>query len=385
MYNFSLSNIELSKKNFNEVISNNFAIRNVKVNGSKISFWCDKDCLEQLKVLNIKYKVLNQNKIKYIKLLVSKNLSFVIGVFLFILIIIGNVFTVKDIEVNLVDEEGKNIKDDIMSKLHKVGPFMFMKDNVIDLNYFLKNKYSNYEWISVNKKGNALITEVRKGKDWPQKEIENVEVGDLVAASNGLVKSYKVIKGVPLIEENLMVSEGDVLVSGNLLYHHDTSEEYLISPKGYVIAEVWEEKVIKIHKNEVINERTGKVHLEKEWNLFGFSFTTNKLNDKYENFDVVEKKKSFNILGIKVPRFSKNIYYYEKSDIIYSNDRNDAVEAGETTLYMEYKEEFKHEDEKIISIEMIDEEENNNFFYVKYLVKVCKNIAVFKRSIHNGE
>ncbi len=385
MQKIFLNKIKMNKDDFFKINVENFVLFDIRIFGNSISFFCDNDFLKFLKGLKIKYYKIKYDYKKYFIYMLFKKWSFVVGVFLFALIIYGQTFLIKDIKFENSSTDSIEIEANIRSYLKKTGPFYTMDESVIDLSHRLKKDYSNYEWISLNRVGTSLIVETKEANEWPKVISENTELGDLVASSDGVIKEFKIEKGVPLIETNLSVKKGDILVSGDLLFHHDTEEKYIISPKGYVLAEVWEEKTVTINKQIINTEKTGKIHIEKEWNLFGINFRTKKFNEKYIKYDILEVDNNFSIFGIKMPSFTKNIYYYEKNDIITINNEETAVLVGESTLYMDYKDTFSYEKEHIISIEMFKKEEDKDNYYMTYFVKVYKNIAEFKRSIVDGE
>ena len=66
--------------------------------------------------------------------------------------------------------------------------------------------------------------------------MEDKTPGSIYAKESGIVKKYHVERGLVLVQEEVYVEKGTLLISGELIHLDSTVEN--IRAKGYVIAEV---------------------------------------------------------------------------------------------------------------------------------------------------
>lgn len=374
--------IKMNKKNFRRYINEvRASIKNVRYNENNVLFTISEQSYKTIK--DYPHTIINDYRFVTIKHKILQNIGVVIGLFMFLLYLYVRSSTVTNIHFAVDTDKNNNIKTYLEDKLVNIVGMKFLKNDLIDINLELRKEYSYFEWISVRKVGTVLVVDNITSNINVPNEIVNEGVGDFVAEKSGIIKFFKIKEGVPLINYNQYVKKGDLLVSGDLFIKRDFGDEYLyIYPEGYVIAEVWNYEEFEVKKEVLEKIHTGNIHSENEYSFFGIKLTFNKFKDKYKEYEVVEEEKELKVFNRNIGLFSqKKIYYYQLSDIIKEYNKEDADKYCRTSIIKKFQEETKYDDEVIISINIIDFEETEESFKIRYLVIKNENIAEFKRRV----
>lgn len=345
---------------------NKLNINNLESKDDKLLFYTDKASISKLFSSIEKIEYTNVYRQKLLRIL-KKHLISVIFLFLisFLLIYQNKSFVkIRFVNYNTYDQE---VKDHLENFIVKKGPFFTLNDSILNINKNLKVKFYYYEWISVKKTGSFLDVDIKKLDKYEYQYVDNQIVGNFYSKYDGIVKITYVQKGVVLVSINQSVMKGDLIVSGNRKYHIG-GDDY-IKPKGVIIGEVTDYKHITIPKTKEITIRTGKVEIDKK------IIINNKYKKKiYENENIVFK----NIINLKYFKLS-HIYHYE---VMSFNIKYELDEAKELAIQDIKSKTYDHELEKLISFDLLNVEEDENNFYLKFIVKEYLNLCEFQPLIN---
>ena len=340
-------------------------IKNIKYKNEELSFHTDEKNIKELidKIENIKYVNILKKKIKIV---LQKYIISIISLFIICLLLINQNVSVREIRFVNYDTYDEEVETYLQQYLKKVGPFYYLNTELNDLNYDLKNKFYDYEWIGVNKRGSVLEVKIKKQGELDYNYIDDGIPGDYVASKDAIVKMYYVKKGVVLVKDLQSVNKGDLLITGNLKYLIG-GEEY-IKPNGIVIGETLEYQNITVKKVHEQTIKTGKVSSKDRLILFNIN-----IKDKVKYTQYEKDTKTVFSLG-NVIKFESN-YYYEVKPIKRTYTYDDALAYAKSVIHKEFKTTIKYE--MIKYIELIADEETEDYFLFRFIVKKHENIALF--------
>ena len=180
-----------------------------------------------------------------------------------------------------------------------------------------------------------------------------------------MITEFVVFNGTKNIEVNTYVKEGDVLIGGQ-------DEQ----AKGYVLATVYEQRQITVSKEDIKSEYSGKVNQYNQINVFNKLFNINKKID-YTNSDIISK----NIFSIPYIININKIEEYEKNDIIYTYTKDNAISYAKSIIEDEFNNSKILEGEKILRLEELIVNEDNDSYVITFLIKKVESIGEFKENI----
>lgn len=354
-------------KNNLEYLSNK-KINNIKLNNDNITFETNQKSLQLLLKDITELSYYNKRKLK-ILIFLKKYFISIISIIILFLFLINEQFIIKKIEFINENTYNQDVVDFIYNnKLKKKIKYYYLNDNLININRELKQTFYYYEWINVNKKGNILQVVIDKQDEKSYlDETSNVK-GDIVSSKEGIIRYFFIKKGVNLVKDSQSVKKGDVLVSGNLLIYNDAVD--YIHPIGIILAEVVETEYIKIKKKEIEYIRTGKIQIKDEITIFNLKKKRNP------NFEIYEEE-VISIINNKLIKKNKIIYYEIKEIFNYYNE-DDAKKYSFSMIEKEFNKNKIHNKEKILEYFLLEVNEDNEYYYFKYLVKKIINISEFR-------
>ncbi len=275
---------------------------------------------------------------------VKKKLSLVIGGIMFLCIIYYLSTYIWAIEVDVQ----QNIPPfEIRKQLNSIGIKPGIAKNSIDVKEIekqLENMSSEILWLRVRVEGSTLKVVIEEKINPPQEQ--SYEYGNLVATMEGEVKRVYTFAGRAKVKSGQLVKAGDVVIEGV-----DGSEggEYILPPRGIVIANTFYEKSINVKVNGTTLERSGEKDSDIYINIFGKKIYLKKAIKDFEHYDKIE---------VSGKMFNKVLYYERvEKDINLSED--DAIEKAvndlEKSLLNELSRDAKIVD-KLVDKEMKDEE-----------------------------
>ena len=286
---------------------------------------------------------------------IKKKLSLVIGGLMFLCIIYYLSTYIWAIEVDVQ----QNIPPfEIRKQLNSIGIKPGIPKNSIDVKEIekqLENISSEILWLRVRIEGSTLKVVVEEKINPPQEQ--SYEYGNLVATMEGEVKRVYTFAGRAKVKSGQLVKVGDVVIEGI-----DGSEggEYILPPRGMVIANTFYEKSMNVKVNGTTLERSGEKDSDIYINIFGKKIYIKKAIKDFEHYDKIE------VCG----KIFNKVLYYERVEKDINLSEDDAIEKAvndlEKSLLNELSRDAKIVD-KIVDKEMKDEE--NMLINVVFIVE----------------
>lgn len=306
------------------------------------------------------------------KIFLRKYLITLLGLMLFILSLFLLNNNVTEIKFEKEEYYNQEVYEYVYNKLQG-DKFKFINKKEINyINSEIRSIFYGYQWVSIKKKGTIIYIDIAKTDDDKIITDDNVP-GGLYSKYDAIIKGYAIEKGTSLIKKDCSVNAGDELISGKITLYDNKYE--FIHAKGYVIGEVAEYITLNIDKSTNDIVRTGRVFKDREYIFFGNK--KNKEYNQFENFDV-EYKDKFKIGNIfKIV----DVYIYELKEVRNEYSLEDAYDYAKSEIISQFNENKKYQNEKIISLELINGYLKDDVYYVTYLLTSDKDISEFKEYI----
>ena len=342
-----------------------FQIENLKVNEEDLEFYTNYKNLEEMqKIFTLEFTDLFAEKSKN---LLRKHLITIIGSLIIMLALINQNYSIRRIEFTNQDTYNEEVLIYLDKYFHKVGPFSYLNTDLTSINNDLRSRFYQYEWIGVHRKGAILYLDIKEIK---YKPIEDEKTpGSLIAKESGIVKRYHVEKGIILVQEEVYVEKGSLLISGTITHQDNHQEE--IRAKGYVIAEVLKYYDFKIPKMKSESIKTGRMKTSKTYFLLSWKFSKDK---KFYNDEEIISNQDQVYLGFL--RVKKN-YHYEVANIKTIYSAEEAIYYAKSLVNKEFLKNKINEFEKIIYNDLVRIEEDQDYYHIRLIVKRYQNIAEF--------
>lgn len=274
----------------------------------------------------------------------KKKLSLVIGGFIFLCSIYYLSTYIWAVEVDVQ----QNIPPfEIRKQLNSIGIKPGIAKASIDVKEIekqLENMSSEILWLRVRIEGSTLKVIVEEKINPPQEQ--SYEYGNLVATMEGEIKRVYTFAGRAKVKSGQLVKAGDVVIEG---IDGNEGGEYILPPRGIVIANTFYEKSMNVKINGTKLERSGEKDSDIFISIFGKKIYLKKAIKDFTHYDKIE-------LSGKI--FNKVLYYERiEKDINLSEDDviESAVSELEKSLLNELSRDAKIVD-KLIDKEMKDEE-----------------------------
>ena len=339
--------------------SNSIKAEKIEILGDSILFYTDEESLKYLNDNNICYMVHEDKKTKKKKMTLHFG-GVIFGLIFVAFLLIMNFYRVSEIKFSGIypinDAIGKMIEDGYKSIL----VFDFHSNNYEDLSHKVRMAFKEYEWISIAKNGSIIEVNIEPTKT---QEYPNVLIpeGNIVAKKDGVVSQFIAFDGKLLVEDNMYVKAGDILIEGKVL-----------GARGYVLAYTYEEIMIKVPKSLNSKEFTGKSNKYYEVEIFNRAFPFLK-ESNFVDKEIV----SSHIFTIPYLLRINKIVEYEKDDIIYVYDKDEAVEYAKSMVGASFENAKILPEEKIVLQEVLLTNENEDFFQITLMVKKEESIGEF--------
>lgn len=286
-------------------------------------------------------------------------ISLVVGLMLFLVVIFLLSNYVWAIDINVQE----NISPfEIRQQLKEIGikPGMAKSDIVVeDIEKKLENANSEILWLRVRVEGSTLNVTIEEKINPPTEW--NGQYGNLVATEDGEVVKVYTYAGRSAVKQEQMVKKGDVLIEG---IDGKEGQEYIIAPRGIVIANTFYEKTMQLKLTGTKLERSGERETEYYISIFGKKIYLKKAIKDFKEYDRIEK-------GGKI--FNEVVYYerIEKEvDITEEEAEKIAIESLEESLKKDLTRDSKVVD-KIVK-KQLDSDGN---LTIKVVFVVEKNIV----------
>lgn len=307
----------------------------------------------------------SRRKSFFIALLVLIVISFILSKFVWNIDVIGNSTVSSNEIIKLVNEEGLK-KGTLKSKVNI--------DKIINKIRLCRDDIS---WVGIEIKGTNVIINIVESKEKPE-IIDEDDFTNIIATKDGVITKAYAQNGTLLVKEGDEVKKGDVLISGTIEGKY--TDKYYVNAIGEVKAKVLYSKIIKVKKNEILRERTGKNNVKFAIKFNNFKINLFKTLSKFKNYDTIYSDKKIKIfpnfyLPIEICKYTN--YEVNLKSVSYSED--EAKQIGEKQA----KEELNS---KIIDKEVVNSsteiEDLGDYYNIKVTYEVNENIGT-KEKINN--
>ena len=307
----------------------------------------------------------SRRKSFFIALLVLIVISFILSKFVWNIDVIGNSTVSSNEIIKLVNEEGLK-KGTLKSKVNI--------DKIINKIRLCRDDIS---WVGIEIKGTNVIINIVESKEKPE-IIDEDDFTNIIATKDGEITKAYAQNGTLLVKEGDEVKKGDVLISGTIEGKY--TDKYYVNAIGEVKAKVLYSKIIKVKKNEILRERTGKKNVKFAIKFNNFKINLFKTLSKFKNYDTIYSDKKIKIfpnfyLPIEICKYTN--YEVNLKSVSYSED--EAKQIGEKQA----KEELNS---KIIDKEVVNSsteiEDLGDYYNIKVTYEVNENIGT-KEKINN--
>lgn len=323
----------------------------------------EKNTIYEIDVLRyygpIKYKILVENNYTFLtSFLISMALLFLMSNTIFSIEIIHND---KDVRSLIRDE----LKEQGIYK-YKIIPSFQKRRNIIDK--IIKNNKDNIEWLEIERTGSKLIVKVTERK--LNKEKESNEPRHIIAKKSGIIIGVEAENGVVLKKKNDYVSQGEVVVSGDII--KDETVKGQVKAKGRVLAETWYLVNVEypLNYNEIIYLNDVKTNLIFKFMNKEFAFRKNYSSMYLEKKNVLIKSKVFPF-SIRLEKQRKTKVKAQK----YKPSK--ATSKAEALAEKKIRKKLK-ENEYIISKKTLNFTQNDSKIEIDVFFKVCEDITDYK-------
>ncbi len=352
---------------FNKITYSNYVEKDRKTIIIKILYddylKLSNNALYEIKILNF------YGPIKYINF-IKNNYTLVISFFIGIifLLLLSNI----SFDIDVIHND-KKIRTLVTSELkkHNIDKFRFIpsfikRKKIIDT--IINENKNVIEWLEIQRKGSKLIVKVTQRKY--NKKKESTKPRHIVAKKSGIIIKIESSSGVILKKKNDYVSEGDVIISGDII--KDETVKGQVRANGKVYAETWYLVNVEYPLNykEIIYLNEVKTNIIASFLKKEFSLRKNYAESYLEKKKVLIKSKvfPFNIRLEKQRKTKVNIQKYSKDQATKK-----AVLLAEEKILKKL-----NADEYIISKKTLNFRSNDSKIIVDVFFKVCENITSYK-------
>ncbi len=216
---------------------------------------------------------------------------------------------------------------EIVLACEKYGVITGTRASSIDSNVIKQNlpkELDDIAWASINIEGSVATINVSEAET-----SEDIDTGpsNIVASTDGYIKSLEVSSGIKMVQVGTSVRKGDLLVSGVIPFD---SYEKNVKSNGIIIAETYKKASFNINKTVACRKANGRIKTRSVLDIFNIKLPLYLTGVNCESKSYI-KEKHLKLFGKKLP-----IGYIEKNYIL--TDENyiniDSKQAENIALMM---------------------------------------------------
>lgn len=269
--------------------SKSSVIMKVSIKGFKLL----KSCARKTKC---KIKILNKKGLPFVAYKYRKRKIFAFGIIFFVFILYSMSSFIWQIDI-----QGNNrvSSEELLSCFKNngldIGKFKYQINNK-KLENDILTAYKDISWIKVSIKGTKVYIEVKETLE-KQEIIDKTTPCNIVAKKDGLITSIVTSSGTPKVKQKDVVSEGEVLVSGEIVVKED--ETGTIKRNVNADAEIRAKIYYYINFDVAFNYEE-KIYTEEIKNRYDISFFDKKINFLknrifFDNYDKITSRTQLNL------------------------------------------------------------------------------------------
>lgn len=301
-------------------------------------------------------------------LFISKRKSLAVGVAVFCAVLFAFSQFIWQIEI----VGNKTISDQaIVSAYTQLGVHSGMPRSELD-SYALRDRLPllirDISWCSFNLEGTKLTVNVTEVNEY-DKTGKN-EYSNLVAVTDGIIKSIDIISGNKIVNVGTVVRKGEVLVSGA----PELNSQRFTYSEGKVFAETSKSVTITLPKIKTVAKKSGYVTERSVIDLFGFKLPMylDSLHFSYQSELVMDKVRFF---GGELPI---NIIKRRFIEVEYQNIQRSREEVMNDAVAKLLEEIKKYEVSELYILDHTLSEDANNYIII-FDCRCLENIAQLQK------
>jgi len=270
---------------------------------------------------NCRVKIKKKKGIPFFLNRYKRRKAFIIGPFLFILLLYTMTSFIWSVEVTGNKEIGYDLLIETLAKNGiKPGVLKFGIDTDKVVNNMIL-EIDRLSWVSVSIKGTKAKVQVAERTAAPELVPKNTPC-DIIAKRDGVITSIIVKDGYEMVKVGDTVVKGQVLISGKVPIKNDKEKVRSVHSIGSVTARTWYEKSSPVNMKKVYKVNTGRTKDHISLILFTKRFKLFSGKVDFADYEKVEIRKRLSLgedlvfpFEIVIDRFYENNVVEETIDI----------------------------------------------------------------------
>mgnify|MGYP003290124421 CR=1 FL=1 len=333
-------------------LPNNIVGKRFEIVDNSVKFITNKKGIELLNSLNIYYELNDTFKKKLRTFLLRRLVGIISFVIILFLMFFSNHY-VREIKFENDLYYNEEVYEYVKGCFKKVGNIYLVNKSLNNVSIDLKNEFNYYAFIGLIKEGGILKIKIIPNVKINKNE-QHSNLG-LYASKNAYIVYINIDNGKNLVNYQQMVKKGDLLVGGE-------------NCSGIIIGRTIDIETFIIKKEQELSIYTNNYYKDRYFQIFNYNNENKK--SKYKNY-YVDKKIIIDLYFFKV---YENTYYEKvnKNEIV----NIDLIKYNINKLYeKEFYQIKRNKKEKVINVEILNIEEDKEFFYLKLLTIKYENIV----------
>lgn len=350
---------------------NGISVYRLSAHNETISFFCNKKSLDILQKHEIPLSIVDRKK-KFISSFFLHKKIVWIGLFLLLSIFLLNQIFIREIDFANSNQD-PNVYWSVRKYTKRIGPYLYLTKSVNEVSQELRTIYYQYAYVGIQKRGAKLWIDIEHQDVSAEEENKQPLYGEYMAKYDALITSIDLKAGVPIVEIGEVVRKGSLLATSNTQYKDALyNKDKFVPLVGEIYGEVHTYETYTVPKKEETCVYTGKEKKTYAVQFFNHFF---EHDEKYYPY---EHKKSYERFSLfQKIRLIESITY-EKKWIEIQRNYEEAKKISELNIYQNFEKERTNQKEKIVSIQLLRNEETEIDYTFVYLVTSYRNIAEFR-------
>lgn len=181
----------------------------------------------------------------------------------------------------------------------------------------LRLNLSDISWAGIELNGTKAIVKVVEKTRLDEKDVQNSEIGSIVANKSGIITKIVPENGTAKFKEGSYISEGDIAIEGTIYSKY--MDPVKVTAKGILKAKIEYNYENTYTYNNKINEYTGKKLYTIGIGINSEEKMLNYLNKK-KKYDITKDIRKINIFGKEISFIIYTCNEYIEKDLVYTKD-----------------------------------------------------------------
>ncbi|MCF6137967.1 sporulation protein YqfD [Pseudalkalibacillus berkeleyi] len=365
---------EDSERFLNYCLKNNIQIWEVSRTDHLVLHMYTDDALKirvPLRNMGCTFKVIHRKGApSLVRKMISRS-GFVIGLFIFFIIVFLMSNTVWNIEIRGADPKTEHHLQKVIDEMGiQKGKLIFRLPDPREIQYLATEKMDEVTWIGVTLEGTTFHFNVVQ-KELPE-EVETVEPRNLVAKKRAFITTTYVEQGQIKVEKNQLVHKGDLLVSGQI---GKDKHMRTVAAKGKVFGETWYRSDVSVPLKSSFETYTGNKKVRHYVSIFGMNVPIWGFGKiEYKHFEEIEDVNTFRMFNWEIPLSYVKKDVLESERVIREYTAEKAVSMAKQ-MADEEMESYLDEEATIKSGKILHHTIDNGKVNVSMYYKVIENIV----------